>query len=61
MMGFCSKHLEAAGQLLMEADRDPGARGNRLRRLPPTPDSTSTRTTCATSMWPEFSRSTPRA
>ena len=33
MMGFCGENIEAAGQMLMEADRDPGARGQRMRKL----------------------------
>ncbi|MGD0156333.1 MAG: hypothetical protein ABSB50_09550 [Terracidiphilus sp.] len=32
-MGFCGKNIEAAGQFLREADRDPGPRGRRLRKL----------------------------
>jgi hypothetical protein len=32
-MGFCGKNIEAAGQLLMEADRDPSPRGQRMRKL----------------------------
>lgn len=32
-MGFCGKNIEAAGQFLREADRDPGPRGQRLRNL----------------------------
>jgi hypothetical protein len=32
-MGFCGKNIEAAGQFLVEADRDPGPRGQRLRKL----------------------------
>jgi hypothetical protein len=33
MMGFCGENIEAAGQMLMEADRDPGLRGQRMRKL----------------------------
>jgi hypothetical protein len=32
-MGFCGKNIEAAGQFLREADRDPAPRGQRLRKL----------------------------
>ena len=32
-MGFCGKNIEAAGQFLMESDRDPGPRGQRMRKL----------------------------
>ncbi|OHE89031.1 MAG: hypothetical protein A3G75_15335, partial [Verrucomicrobia bacterium RIFCSPLOWO2_12_FULL_64_8] len=32
-MGFCAKNIEAADQLLREADRDPGPRGQRMRQL----------------------------
>lgn len=32
-MGFCGENIEAAGQMLLEADRDPGPRGQRLRKL----------------------------
>ena len=32
-MGFCAKNLEAADQLLREGDRDPGPRGQRMRKL----------------------------
>ncbi len=32
-MGFCGENIEAAGQMLMEADRDPSPRGQRLRKL----------------------------
>ena len=32
-MGFCAKNIEAADQFLREADRDPGPRGQRLRKL----------------------------
>ena len=33
IMGFCGKHVEVAEQFLLESDRDPGPRGQRLRRL----------------------------
>jgi hypothetical protein len=33
MMGFCGKNIEAAGEFLIEGDRDPGPRGQRLRSL----------------------------
>jgi len=33
IMGFCGKNVEVADQLLIEADRDNGERGRRLRRL----------------------------
>jgi len=33
MMGFCGKNIEVADQLLQESDRDPGARGQRMRKL----------------------------
>jgi hypothetical protein len=33
MMGFCGENIEAAAQMLMEADRDSGPRGQRLRKL----------------------------
>jgi hypothetical protein len=33
MMGFCGKNVEVADQLLQESDRDPSARGQRLRKL----------------------------
>ena len=33
IMGFCGKHVEAADQFLMESDRDPDPRGQRLRKL----------------------------
>lgn len=33
IMGFCGKHVEVAEQFLMESDRDPGPRGQRLRKL----------------------------
>ena len=33
VMGFCGKNVEVADQLLIEADRDPGPRGERLRKL----------------------------
>jgi hypothetical protein len=32
-MGFCGKNIEAAGQMLAEADRDRGQRGQKLRKL----------------------------
>jgi hypothetical protein len=32
-MGFCGKNIEAADQLLLESDRDPGPRGQRMRKL----------------------------
>jgi hypothetical protein len=32
-MGFCGENIEAASQMLREADRDPGPRGQRLRKL----------------------------
>lgn len=32
-LGFCGKNIEAAGQFLMESDRDPSPRGQRLRKL----------------------------
>jgi hypothetical protein len=32
-MGFCARNIEVADQFLMEADRDPGPRGDRLRKL----------------------------
>ena len=32
-MGFCAKNIEAADQFLREAERDPGPRGQRMRRL----------------------------
>lgn len=32
-MGFCGENIEAAGQMLVEADRDKSARGERLRQL----------------------------
>ena len=32
-MGFCAKNIEAADQFLREADRDPGPRGQRMRKL----------------------------
>ena len=32
-MGFCGENIEAAGQILTEADRDPSPRGQRLRKL----------------------------
>ena len=31
-MGFCSKGIEVADQLLREADRDPSPRGQRMRK-----------------------------
>ena len=33
IMGFCGKHIEVGEQFLKEADRDPGPRGERLRKL----------------------------
>lgn len=33
IMGFCGKHVEVAEQFLMESDRDPGPRGERMRKL----------------------------
>ena len=33
VMGFCGKNVEVADQLLIEADRDPGPRGERLRKI----------------------------
>jgi hypothetical protein len=33
ILGFCGENIEAAGQFLMEADRDPGPRGQRMRKL----------------------------
>jgi hypothetical protein len=33
VMGFCGKNIEVADQLLIEADRDPSPRGERLRNL----------------------------
>jgi hypothetical protein len=33
IMGFCGKNVEVADQLLQESDRDPGPRGQRLRKL----------------------------
>jgi len=33
VIGFCGKNVEVAEQLLMESDRDRGARGERLRNL----------------------------
>ena len=33
IMGFCGEHVEVADQLLREADRDPGPRGQRMRKL----------------------------
>jgi hypothetical protein len=33
MMGFCGKNIEVADQLLQESDRDPGPRGQRMRKL----------------------------
>lgn len=33
MMGFCGENIEAASQFLLEADRDPGPRGQRMRKL----------------------------
>jgi hypothetical protein len=33
IMGFCGKNVEVADQLLMESDRDPGPRGQRMRKL----------------------------
>ena len=33
IMGFCGKNVEVADQLLIEADRDPGPRGERLRKI----------------------------
>ncbi|HSW51185.1 MAG TPA: hypothetical protein VLH09_13465, partial [Bryobacteraceae bacterium] len=32
-MGFCARNIEVADQFLREADRDPGPRGDRLRKL----------------------------
>jgi hypothetical protein len=31
-MGFCGKNIEAAEQLILEGDRDPGPRGEKLRK-----------------------------
>jgi hypothetical protein len=33
IIGFCGKNVEVADQLLLEGDRDPGPRGQRLRAL----------------------------
>jgi hypothetical protein len=33
MMGFCGKNVEVADQLLLESDRDPSQRGQRMRKL----------------------------
>jgi hypothetical protein len=33
MMGFCGKNVEVADQLLIESDRDPSPRGQRMRKL----------------------------
>ncbi len=33
IMGFCGKHVEVAEQFFMESARDPGPRGQRLRKL----------------------------
>lgn len=33
IMGFCGEHVEVADQLLREADREPGPRGQRMRKL----------------------------
>jgi hypothetical protein len=33
IMGFCGKNVEVADQLLLESDRDPSARGQRMRKL----------------------------
>lgn len=33
IMGFCGKTVEVADQLLQESDRDPGPRGQRMRKL----------------------------
>jgi hypothetical protein len=33
VMGFCGKNVEVADQLLLESDRDPGPRGQRMRKL----------------------------
>ncbi len=33
IMGFCGKNVEVADQLLLESDRDPGPRGQRMRKL----------------------------
>ncbi|HXR08459.1 MAG TPA: hypothetical protein VN765_14080 [Candidatus Acidoferrum sp.] len=33
MMGFCGKNVEVADQLLQESGRDPGPRGQRMRKL----------------------------
>ena len=33
IMGFCGKHVEVAEQLLIESDRDPGPRGQKMRKL----------------------------
>jgi hypothetical protein len=33
IMSFCSKGIESADQLLQEGDRDPGPRGQRMRKL----------------------------
>jgi hypothetical protein len=33
VMGFCGKNVEVADQLLIEADRDSGPRGERLRKI----------------------------
>jgi hypothetical protein len=32
IMGFCGKNIEAAEQLILEGDRDPGPRGEKLRK-----------------------------
>ena len=32
-MGFCGENIEAAAQMLLEGDRDPGPRGQRMRKL----------------------------
>jgi len=33
ILGFCGKNIEAAGQLLLESDRDQSPRGQRMRKL----------------------------
>jgi hypothetical protein len=33
VIGFCGKNIEAAEQFLLESDRDPGPRGQRMRKL----------------------------
>jgi hypothetical protein len=33
VVGFCGKHIEAAQQFLLESDRDPSPRGQKMRKL----------------------------